>query len=616
MSRIRILPEILSNKIAAGEVVERPASVVKELVENSLDAGSTRIIVEVEKGGISLIRVSDNGSGMNRDDALLSIERYATSKIYSDSDLFAIDTLGFRGEALPSIASVSRFTLITREEMVESGTEIVLEGGKLLKVLETGSPRGTQVKVKHLFFNTPARQKFLKTIPTELGHISDVISNIALGWPKIHFKLVHNGSVIQNWSAAADPASRIIDILGKDFRTGLFPIQTDIHKKNENDGVSISGWMSLPRITRASSQGIFIFVNGRPIRNRMVQRALMEAYGGRLMKGQFPLAVLFIKVPCDQVDVNVHPTKQEIRFSRQQNIYDAIVTAVSTGLAHEEKPSWTPSKVQGTAALSEEIVRLENKTPRLGEGVEHLPFDNALVVAKYNGMSLSLKPAPVSMPSPLPDPPAPVRPSMPKDQPQLWETSQPANLNPIGQFCHAYIICESGENLILLDQHAAHERILYEKLADKSTERRIPVQRLLIPETLDLGYRQSLILEKLIPDLCQYGIEIELFGKQSYVIKSVPTILSGKEMKPLVIEMVDCVMETGLTTNIEKSLDACLKLIACHGAIRANQSLTIAEMATVIKGLEACRIPAHCPHGRPTWIQWPKQEIERLFKRT
>lgn len=614
MSRIRILPEILTNKIAAGEVVERPASVVKELVENSLDAGSTRIIVEVEKGGISLIRVSDNGSGMNQDDALLSIERYATSKIYSDSDLFAIDTLGFRGEALPSIASVSRFTLITREEMVESGTEIVMEGGKLLKVLETGSPRGTQVTVKHLFFNTPARQKFLKTIPTELGHISDVISNIALGWPKIHFKLVHNGSIIQNWSVATDPASRIIDILGKDFRTGLFPIQTDFQNKVENDGVLIEGWMSLPRITRTSSQGIFIFVNGRPVRNRMVQHALMEAYGGRLMKGRFPLAVLFIKVPCDQVDVNVHPTKQEIRFSRQQNIYDAIVTAVSTGLAHEEKPSWTPSKVQGAAALSEEMVHPENKTPRLGEGAERLHFDKALVAVKYNDMALSLKPAPVSMPSPLPDPPAPVRPPMPKDQPQLWETSQSVNLNPIGQFCHAYIICESGENLVLLDQHAAHERILYEKLADKS--RRIPVQRLLIPETLDLGYRQSLVLEKLIPDLCQYGIEIELFGKQSYVIKSVPTILAGREMKPLVIEMVDYIMETGLTANIEKSLDTCLKLMACHGAIRANQSLTIAEMATVIKGLEACRIPAHCPHGRPTWIQWPKQEIERLFKRT
>ena len=600
MTRIRILPEILSNKIAAGEVVERPASVVKELVENALDAGSSRIVVEVEKGGRSLIRVSDNGTGMSRDDALLSIERYATSKIYSDSDLFAIGTLGFRGEALPSIASVSKLTLVTREETAESGTEIVLEGGKILKVLETGSPRGTQVTVRHLFFNTPARQKFLKTIPTEWGHISDVISNMALGWPGIHFKLIHNGSVLQNWSAAADPSVRISDILGREFRTGLFPIQ------NRNDGVSLSGWMSLPRITRASSQGIFVFVNGRVVRNRMVQHALIQAYGGRLMKGQFPMAVLFITVPCDEVDVNVHPSKQEIRFSRQQHIYDAIVAAVSAGLAREEKPSWTPSRGQGQAALSEERVHAEKNLPYI------IPFSGD----KDPAMGAGRKPAPVSAPEPLPDPPAFFGVPRPKDQPQLWETPQSMNLNPIGQFFDAYIICESGENLILLDQHAAHERILYEKLADRSTERRIPVQRLLIPETLDLGYRQALILEKLIPDLCQHGFEIDLFGKDSFVIKSVPMLLSGREIKPLVIEMVDRIMETGLTANPEKSLDACLKLMACHGAIRANQSLTLAEMATVIKELEACRIPAHCPHGRPTWIQWSRQEIERLFKRT
>ncbi|MFH0999030.1 MAG: DNA mismatch repair endonuclease MutL [Pseudomonadota bacterium] len=599
MTRIRILPEILSNKIAAGEVVERPASVVKELVENALDAGSTRIMVEIEKGGRSLIRVSDNGSGMSRDDALLSIERYATSKLYSDSDLFAIDTLGFRGEALPSIASVSKLTLVTREETAESGTEIVLEGGKLLQVLETGSPCGTQITVKHLFFNTPARQKFLKTIPTEMGHISDVISNMALGWPKIHFKLIHNGSVLQNWSAASDPAGRITDILGKEFRSGLFPIQTG------NDGVSLSGWMSLPRITRATSQGIFVFVNGRLVRNRMVQHALIQAYGGRLMKGQFPMAVLFITVPCDEVDVNVHPSKQEVRFSRHQHIYDAIVAAVSDGLVREEKPSWTLSRVQGPTTLSEDLSRSEKTPPYI------IPSSGNEAPTREMG----LEPAPASTPASMSDSSAPFRPPRPRDQSQLWEPPQSVHLNPIGQFIDAYIICESGENLILLDQHAAHERILYEKLADKSTERRIPVQRLLIPETLDLSYRQALILEKLIPDLCLSGIEIELFGKDSFVIKAVPMILSGREIKPLVIEMVDRIMETGLTANMEKSLDACLKLMACHGAIRANQSLTLAEMATVIKDLEACRIPAHCPHGRPTWIQWPKQEIERLFKR-
>ncbi|MCX5883504.1 MAG: hypothetical protein NTU74_17425, partial [Deltaproteobacteria bacterium] len=428
----------------------------------------------------------------------------------------------------------------------------------------------------------------------------DVISNIALGWPKIHFKLIHNGSVLQNWSVAADPSGRITDILGKDFRSGLFPIQI------EKDGVSLSGWMSLPRITRATSQGIFVFVNGRPVRNRMVQHALLEAYGGRLMKGQFPLAVLFIKVPCDQVDVNVHPSKQEIRFSHQQHIYDAIVAAVSAGLVHEEKPSWAPSKRLGPTSISENPARAENKYPYI------MPSSGGGDSATGSG----LKPTQSSILSPLTDPPAPIRLPGPTDQPQLWEMPQSLNLNPIGQFFNSYIICESGENLILLDQHAAHERILYEKLADKSMERRIPVQRLLIPETLDLGYRQAMILEKLIPELCQYGFEIELFGKDSFVIKSVPMILSGREIKPLVIEMVDRTMETGLTPNMEKSLDACLKLMACHGAIRANQSLTLAEMATVIKDLEACRIPAHCPHGRPTWIQWPRQEIERLFKRT
>jgi DNA mismatch repair protein MutL len=597
MTRIRILPEILSNKIAAGEVVERPASVVKELVENALDAASTRIVVEVEKGGRSLIRVSDNGSGMSRDDALLSIERYATSKIYADSDLFAIATLGFRGEALPSIASVSRLTLVTREKAAESGTEIVMEGGKLLKVLDTGSPAGTQITVKHLFFNTPARQKFLKTIPTEMGHISDVISGMALGWPKIHFKLIHNGTVLQNWSAATDPAGRITDILGKEFASGYFTLHT------ENEGVTLSGWMSLPRITRTTFQGIYVFVNSRPVRCRMVQHALIQAYGGRMMKGQFPQGVLFITVPCDQVDVNVHPTKHEIRFSRQQHVYDAIVAVVSAGLVHAEKPSWIPSKMEIPAAVSEKRMLVENKYPDIAPASGSRPPATAAErVAAHE--------------HPSPDPPASFTPTVPKVQQQVWGVQPSIHLTPIGQFCDAFIICESGESLILLDQHAAHERILYEKLVEKSLERRLPVQRLLIPENMELSYRQAQILENLIPELDRYGVEIELFGKDSFVIKSIPAILSGREIKPLVIQMVDRILDTGLSANPEKSMDACLKLMACHGAVRANQSLTPAEMMALINDLEACKIPAHCPHGRPTWIAWSRQEVERLFKRT
>jgi DNA mismatch repair protein MutL len=600
MSRIRILSENLSNKIAAGEVVERPASVVKELVENALDAGGTRIVVEVEKGGRSLIRISDNGCGMSRDDALLSIERYATSKIYSDSDLFAIGTLGFRGEALPSIASVSRLTLVTREADAASGTEIVLAGGKLLNVLETGSPAGTQVTVKHLFFNTPARQKFLKTIPTEMGHISDVISNMALGWPQIHFKLIHNGTTLQNWSAASDPSDRISDILGKDFAAGFFTVH------RENDGTAISGWLSLPRIPRATSQGIFVFVNGRPVRCRMVQHALLQAYGGRLMKGQFPQAVLFITVPCDQVDVNVHPAKHEIRFSRQQQVYDAIVAAVSAGLVGEEKPVWVPAQNPVQETVSEASRPIEKSQPKsLSPGDFRMPAAAA-----------GLKPVRQSAP-PAESQSRHLSAPTPKEQPALWETPRPAvHLTAIGQFFDSYILCESGENLILLDQHAAHERILYEKLANRSQERRLPVQQLLIPETLDLGHRQAQALEFLIPELGRYGFEIEIFGKNSFVIKSVPAILSEREIKPLVMDMVDRILETGLTANPEKAMDACLKLMACHGSVRANQQLTQAEMVVLIKDLEACTVPAHCPHGRPTWIAWSKQEVERLFKRT
>ena len=614
MSFIRILPEILSNKIAAGEVVERPASVVKELVENALDAGAARIVVEVEKGGRSLIRISDNGCGMSRDDALLSIERYATSKIYSDSDLFAIDTLGFRGEALPSIASVSRLTLVTREAHAASGTEIFLEGGKLLNVQDTGSPVGTQVTVKHLFFNTPARQKFLKTIPTEMGHISDVISNMALGWPLIHFKLVHNGTVLQNWSAARDPSDRISDILGKDFAAGFFTVH------GENDGVALSAWLSLPRIPRSTAQGIFVFVNSRPIRCRMVQHALLQAYGGRLMKGQFPQAVLFITVPCDQVDVNVHPAKHEIRFSRQQQVYDAIVAVVSAGLVREEKPLWVaaPGNVpdahpspfipppSSVIPVSEAQRPLEKRQPDI------LSASDNRTQAATAGLKPVLR-SELSIESPAKTFSAPT----PKEQPALWEIPCPSiHLTPIGQFYDSYILCESGENLILLDQHAAHERILYEKLADRSQERRLSVQRLLIPETLDMGYRQAQVLEALIPELDRYGFEIEIFGKNSFVVKSVPAILSEREIKPLVMDMVDRVLETSLTANPEKAMEACLKLMACHGAVRANQHLTPPEMTVLIKDLEACSVPAHCPHGRPTWIAWSKQDVERLFKRS
>jgi DNA mismatch repair protein MutL len=292
--------------------------VVKELVENALDAGSTRVVVEVEKGGRSLIRVSDNGAGMGHDDALLSLERYATSKIFKDQDLFSINTLGFRGEALPSIAAVSRFNLTTRAESAASGTEIVVEGGQIKNVSEIGAPVGTMITVRQLFFNTPARRKFLKTIGTEMGHIADMVARIALGNPAVQFRLTHNDKNVKNWPAAAEKFDRAVDVLGNDLKNSFHPIEF------QNDAVAVSGWISSPRVTRRTSRAIYIYVNGRFVRDRIIQHALFEGYSQRLVKGQFPVAAVFINVPYDAVDVNVHPTKNEVRFARQREVHEAV----------------------------------------------------------------------------------------------------------------------------------------------------------------------------------------------------------------------------------------------------------------------------------------------------
>ena len=334
MSKIRILSDIVSNKIAAGEVVERPASVVKELVENSLDAGSTKIVVEIEKGGRRLVRVSDNGCGMNRDDSLLSLERYATSKIFSDADLFSIKSLGFRGEALPSIAAVSRFTLVTREAGATSGTEIQVAGGKVLKVTETGAPPGTMITVENLFYNTPARRKFMKTVTTEMGHIADIANSIALGRSDVHYKLIHNGKSLKSWPPASDRFDRVADVLGNDLRGDLYPLS----KKSEM--VHVEGWISSPRVFRSTSRAVFIFVNGRFVRDRVVQHALYAGYQQRLVKGRYPMAALFVNLPSDQLDVNVHPTKHEVRFSKQKRVHDLVQCAVAETLDREDRPHW------------------------------------------------------------------------------------------------------------------------------------------------------------------------------------------------------------------------------------------------------------------------------------
>ncbi|MDL2286916.1 DNA mismatch repair endonuclease MutL, partial [Desulfococcaceae bacterium OttesenSCG-928-F15] len=338
MPKIRVLPDILSNKIAAGEVVERPASVVKELLENSLDAGSTSIELSVERGGLSLIRIADNGHGMTPDDALLSLERYATSKIVNDADLFAIKTLGFRGEALPSIASVSSFELVSRARERESGIRIRAEGGKILEAMETGAAPGTVISISRLFFNVPARRKFLKSEATEMGHIADTFLSTALPFPQVQFRLLHNGKTLRHLGSG-DDLLRAMEVLGKEFEKNLYPVG------QEGGGIRVRGWVASPDISRSNSQRIYLYVNGRHIRDRAIHQALCEGYRGRLMTGRYPVAVLFLEVDPDKVDVNVHPTKHEVRFSDSRAVWSAVRDGVSSALSFEDRAKWQAARL-------------------------------------------------------------------------------------------------------------------------------------------------------------------------------------------------------------------------------------------------------------------------------
>ena len=582
--KIKILPEIVSNKIAAGEVVERPSSVVKELVENALDAGSTQILIEIEKGGKSLIRVSDNGSGMSRDDAMLSIERYATSKISKDEDLFSINTFGFRGEALPSIASVSRFSIITKEETAESGIEIKIDGGKVVSVADKGSPSGTMVTVKDLFFNTPARRKFLKSTDTETGHIADIIASMALGHADVGFRLIHNQKAVYNLLSSSDPALRAEDVLGKDARNSLYGLGFS------SGDTSVSGLISSPMVKRSTTRGIYTYVNGRFVRDKVIHHALLDGYSSRLIKGEFPVAVIFINLPFDQVDVNVHPAKREVRFADPNKVHDAVKTAVSDTLNHLDPYKKTGWKISHDIQAGKASEVFESR-------VSYEPARESGSAVSLEGDSFEEKRAP-------------------DVQSGLWEKKRFGDLRILGQLHGTYIICESEEGLFIIDQHAAHERIFYEELKNgRGKEAEFPSQKLLIPEVIEFWYREAGIFEKLLPDFFIAGMEVEPFGGNAFAVKSVPVFMNGKDIKSAVTDIVEKIIETGFAPGLDKASDEVLKLVACHGAIRADQSLSEKEIRALLNQLDGCEMPSHCPHGRPTWISFTINELEKFFKR-
>ena len=648
MSKIKILPEILSNKIAAGEVVERPASVVKELLENALDAGSTRIMIDIEKGGRSLIRVSDNGSGMGRDDALLALERYATSKIYKDQDLFHIHTLGFRGEALPSIAAVSRFSLVSRDPSAEAGTQISVEGGKIINVTEVGAPKGTMVTIRQLFFNTPARRKFLKTIDTEMGHIADRVASIALGHPAVQFRLTHNGKIVKDWPSTSAPLDRVIDVLGGDLKNTLHSIEF------QNNAVSISGWISSPRTTRRTSRGLFIYVNGRFVSDRIVQHALFEGYAQRLVKGQFPIAALFINVPFEEVDVNVHPTKNEVRFARQRDIHEAVRQAAAQTLFETDKSSWGTRRTSNDEDFTRQGRVSETGIKEFGRrnaegGKERLEFGRRNAEVGKEKLEFGLRPAGAKgayAPEGRRNEEFGMKQAHDRFQPQgpdtdkfaglgipderatrnappetrltqttIWQKKRFGDMRIIGQLHNSYIVCEADAGLVLIDQHAAHERILFERFSDRATQAPKAAQRLLVPESVELGYREAGVLEKLIPDLAELGLDIEPFGGNTFLVKSVPPLLAEREVKPLLVEIVEKMVEIGSSPGLAEMLAECRMVMACHGAIRANQALSEAQINGLLAQLDECHNPSHCPHGRPTWIRWDIRSLEKSFKR-
>lgn len=615
MAAIRILPEIVSNKIAAGEVVERPASVVKELVENAIDAGSDRILVEIDNGGRRLIRVSDNGCGMAHDDALLALERYATSKIFSDSDLFAIRSLGFRGEALPSIAAVSRFTLLTREINAETGTRLTVDGGKLIDVRAAGAPAGTLIEVRQLFFNTPARRKFLKSVNTEMGHIADTLSAMALGWPQTRFKLVHNGRSIQDWPAAATER-RVADVLGRDAGRHLVPLRA------RTPAAELAGWVCTSRISRATSRGIYIFVNGRFVRDRVVQHALIEAFRGRLMKGRYPLAALFLTVPFDQVDVNVHPTKHQVRFARQREIHDHVARTIAQVIDAAERPAWGHQPAGGQTNRRDVRPVADKATEPscpfnqpAGRGRERQPPrpEFRQPETEFPGVPDALHAR--RLEEPVAPYPSAATQNAPPAQTPVWPHRRFADLRVIGQLRDTFILCEAPRELVVIDQHAAHERIYYEQLKQQADTRKPAVQLLAIPENIEISRVEAGLLAHLLPALRHAGLDIEPFGDSAFVVRAVPALLTGGDMRAMLLEMTEKLAADGLSTSLAPLTDDVLKLMACHGAIRASQRLDAAEIAALLQRLDACQDPAHCPHGRPTWIRFSLKFLQKSFGR-
>lgn len=576
-NKILILDEVLASKIAAGEVVERPASVVKELLENAIDAGAKRIDIEIHNGGKSLIRVTDDGSGMGSDDAEMSLERHATSKIRDIDDLFNIMTLGFRGEALPSISAISRLELLTNDG--NSGTKIAVDGGKRIEKKETGCPKGTSIIVKDLFFNTPARLKYMKSDSTESNHILDIASKYIVARPDIAFKLTSNGRESLSSSGNGNLLDAISSVYGAAFAKNLIKIANE----------SIKGFISKPSETKINKEYQLFFVNGRYIKNYLISKAVEDAYRSLITLGRHPAAILFLEIDPQQVDVNVHPTKKEIKFEKTKEMMGAVFQAVNDALIDT-----VPSKLisEPKAFMPQKKRTDEMQRIWIGKEVKRVGWEEP-----ENYLNINIKDQNEDLGF------------TPSTPPLL-----PSSPLPLYQLANTYIICISGEDLLLIDQHAAHERILYEKLKSSRPGEKM-TQECLIPEVIELPKKEFTELEENIDILKEIGFEIEAFGKNSLRVKGVPSETTNIDIKGTLTDIALQLEDAGSTEKMEDIKDKVLKLTACHAAVKAGDPLGQKEMHSLVRDLYSTTNPSTCPHGRPSIVKIERSRIASFFDR-
>jgi DNA mismatch repair protein MutL len=612
MTTIQILSDHLANQIAAGEVVERPASVVKELVENAIDAHSTKIEIDLMEGGITSIRVSDNGIGMSHDDALMAFERHATSKIRSERDLYSIRSLGFRGEALPSIASVSRVKLVTASDDLALATTVKIEAGTKQETTSTSRTKGTDVIVRDLFYNTPARLKYLKTISTEISHVADVIGRLALAHPQIAFCLHHQGRELFRSNGDGKLLHAILALYGKQVASQMVLI------KAEDNDFKVSGFIGKPEITRASRKAITILLNGRYVRSIPLTNTLLSSYGTLLPVGRYPISVLQIEMDPKLVDVNVHPAKLEVRLSKEKELAQLISHAVKSAF---QQKTLIPKAFQP----SQEFISPKSTVEQLhlNDGFSYLPRkqekkQDVPVVRETNSNHSKVRQEVVL--DNLPSSTAPseiIETEIETSKKEIQKTSTHVplpQLLPLAQVHGTYIIAQSMDGMYLIDQHAAQERIYYEQFLARMKKEDHHIQPLLVPLTIECTSSDALLLENHMQSLKTWGLELEPFGGNTFLIRSYPDWFPSVEVQHLLSEIMEWLRENGRVQTTELR-DASAKLMACKAAIKANRHLRVDEMEALLRELETCETPYTCPHGRPILVHFTTYELEKMFKR-